>query len=402
VDFTTFAFFATIIYLFPAFLGYTMDPYNKLDLDGIPIPDDAYLIYFLVFFFITITAVITDRTLIYQTKKTVLLFENKYFPIVCLAFSYLGFFMSIFSNGSIYFAELDKVDILESLDAKKDRWLILMQHASTLVLGISILSKRKLLILLVIPIFLFDFVIVGHRSTLAFCILTLLMIKIADIHKIRILSILFSIRGFAFFLLIVTIGIFFIGIKDIIPFIKNGNVAEIFEHIAGNAGEWLEYAFVFSEPSVIQATLSAVIEKNIKNDIINPLDIVISFVPFSVDMGISRMGTYLNQEQTYPGLRWGTASNIWAYMYSSGGYTSIILFLIIYSYILFVGNKMFLLIRSNCQFILGWSMILFVFYFHRNDLFFQIDMQKRVIAFSIIFYFFSEILVIFSKIKFLK
>jgi hypothetical protein len=394
IDLFLFSFLSSVIYLFPAFLGYTMDPYDKADMNGIPIPDEAYVIYSLIFFVITITAIFYDINYGNDmvNKKRISIFENNKLLISCLLFSYFGCLMSIFKNGNIYFDDIDKVDLLARLDAKRDRWLMLMQHASILTLCISILRNKLLIVFLILPVFIFDFVFVGHRSTLAFAILTIIMVKSSSLGKLRIGKYILSLRGISIFFGVLFLGIFFLGIKDFLPFIKAGNIGEYLDYIGENTGAWLNFAFIFSEPSVIQATLTATINKNITNDFINPLDIVIGLVPFSVDMGIQRFGTYLSQEQTYPGLRWGTASNIWAFMWSSGRYYSLILYLLFFSSVLYLANRLYFFISGNFQIVLVWSMVIYLFYSNRNDLFYQLDMQKRIIGFSLIFNFLAYLL----------
>lgn len=78
-------------------------------------------------------------------------------------------------------------------------------------------------------------------------------------------------------------------------------------------------------------------------------------------------------------LEYGMANNIWAEMVSSGGWFLLGLFLMVFVSMLMVGSYW---IRSQDATLAAGTAVVFsywAFYIHRNDLLYQVNLEKRTI-----------------------
>ena len=140
-----------------------------------------------------------------------------------------------------------------------------------------------------------------------------------------------------------------------------------------------EAAITQSEPFIIQTNLNETIRQHVHTDHIALRSIIKSF-GFSfnkLDFQDDKL-KYLSQEMIYPKLNYGTGNNIWAFIFSSEGWLGLIIFVLIFFSMILIGN---LLLNNSNKILKAFIVVFFVcicFYSHRNGLFFQIEIQKRV------------------------
>lgn len=133
-----------------------------------------------------------------------------------------------------------------------------------------------------------------------------------------------------------------------------------------------------SEPFTTQLILNEIINKDFTIGVNHFSDIIYQFIPMSSSLGAETTSfNELFQPALFPQVETGMANNIWAEMWSSGGWGLLILFIIFYNITVFIGTKIFLNSRGNLKGIITLLMTYWTFYIHRNTLFYQINLMKR-------------------------
>ena len=140
-------------------------------------------------------------------------------------------------------------------------------------------------------------------------------------------------------------------------------------------------AIMMSEPFNTQAILNEVVAQDFRVGMGHLRDIFSQFVLFSPELGSAPLSfNDLFQPTLFPSdLDYGMANNIWAEMLSSGGWPLLGLFVAFFVVMLIPGSY---LIRSRDPIIAAGTALTFsywAFYIHRNDLLYQINLEKRTI-----------------------
>ena len=73
------------------------------------------------------------------------------------------------------------------------------------------------------------------------------------------------------------------------------------------------------------------------------------------------------------------ASNIWAEMISIGGWTLLLGFLIVFIAVIALGQRFLRLPNLGTRAAVALAMSYWVFYIHRNELSYQLNLEKRVL-----------------------
>jgi hypothetical protein len=179
-------------------------------------------------------------------------------------------------------------------------------------------------------------------------------------------------------ILISLVALFFFLYKAIAFSVKIGD----WDLVAKALGDLQTYELTItrSEPFVIQQVLNDVVKTNFQVPPENVLSAFGQLILFAPDLGLSSPSfNDLFQPTLFPSVEYGMAANIWAQMWSAGGWGLLILFLIIFNSVLAVGNAT---LRSPSTIIRAGFAPVFLywgFYIHRNDISYAINIEKRLI-----------------------
>ncbi len=305
-----------------------------------------------------------------QTKNTKLLIikpeiDIDLFSKVCALTCFL-LFVYIFTNTSGAIFNLGKTDMLKMLSYDYLIW----SNATILAVVSSFYTRRKLLITLSLSV-LFINVYIGFRSPAAITVIASAILYFS-IKR----TTFFSIKKRHFFLIFL-LCLFFFSYKGIYMSIKTNNY-DILSHRVSSA-EFFVDSFINSEPSLTTSILSNVLKDSFRIDIHHAKNILISLGFFGAfGVKIESFNSII-QPIYYAKINGGVGSNVWANIYSIFGYVGLYTFMIIYCFSLYVAGNMVHRLTGVYKIIVAVSFSYWAFYIHRNDLSYQLSLEKRVI-----------------------
>ena len=320
----------------------------------------------------------------YRAKKYLDL-GFKYHAFFSTVIALLSFLISFYQAGPVLFSGA-KADVLNSID----RFYILWSISALYGISTAIVFNKKIYIY--INLFLIILTIyVGFRSIAAIAAISFLVIFfVMEGKKVNLFF-----DHYRKVLIGLFFGFFFLIYKGLYIAVKFGNYDTVLERLSDK--EFYSEVFFNAEPFGIQRIFSDVIEYNFFIGLENLNRFILVFTLFSNDLGIdARSFNQYFQPALYGDVGYGMGSNVWAHMYSSGGWLLLIIFIILYGFSLrWLSKKVY---YSNIKYtplfiVLGsyWA-----FYIHRNDLFYQLGLEKRVL---IIFLIVSLSSIFYKKFK---
>ncbi|MFQ3248841.1 MAG: hypothetical protein ACI9O6_000645 [Glaciecola sp.] len=366
-DYYTIAFFGCFLYFMPGFFGMT-SYLNESGWVKTPIHELTYLLMIIVIFSILMFGWIADK--LFKTKvnfKRIFVIEYKvHYSLLFLALvSSLSLILLIIStNGMVFQAEKDSV--LESLN----RWHILFYSAATLGFPIAAFF-RKIKLSIVFFTLLVVNLYIGFRAPIVISVLALLVVFLSAKGPIRLIV------YYKWLLTFTCFGLLMFLYKYIAFGIKAGLWDLVFQSIT-NAETYVNM-ITMSEPFVVLNNLNIVIIKNYTTGFDHLMSAVYQLILFAPQLGAETVSFNDHfQNDLFPTVKYGLASNIWAQMLSSGGWLLCVFFVAFYNIALFLGR--YFLYRFNLLTICITSPIFvyFAFYIHRNDLGYAINISKRL------------------------
>ena len=387
-DFLSLSFFSSLVYFIPGFSGLIINPYDTDETTSIYPP--CYWVYDLVLGINLFTVLINDSFL--QDKSIILKGDFKpSLALGALMMGVLGLAGSLIQFPDLYLnrAEVSKGELQEILSHQADRWSVLWAMGASLLAMIAFKAGYRFYQILAVVLLGLDLFWGGNRSSSAFVVLALLVLSTQHEPK-RLVSYISHWRYLGKTLLLISLGAIFFISKLILPLLQ-ANRMDLFEEIYPSWQDVLFHAFVVSEPAAIQANLSETLRKGIEVDWYHPVDIVGQLIIGGDWLGMQSNSHYLSQKDLFPQLEYGLAYNIWGDIWASGGWITLIVFVFFYHIVLVLGN---LLIKRST----GYSLVIialffsiWAFYIHRNNLLFQLYLQKRVLIFAVVPWLFSLI-----------
>lgn len=364
-DFFTLANFSASIYFLPGVFGFVLNPYTSNIKIKVPIYPETYLVMTLVLFGILISGFLN------KTKKTNNIHEiqkkQTITPELSLLIGTLGIIISFITTGQNLLLA-DKGEMLNYMN----RYHLFWQIGASIGGVLAYVTKKRKILILSLVLLLID-VYIGFRSVFAILMLSILTIHFSKKEPIG----FYKYINIKMILLIIPFLLFVFVYKYLYIAIKLGEWQVVLEKITDINTYFL--AITNSEPFTTQAILNEVIGNNFQTDLSHFKGILYQFILFSPELGAkSTSFNDLFQPVLFPYQRFGLANNIWAEMLSSGGVGLLLIFILvfclilkIFSNLLFVGNPM----------IIGISALLgayWAFYIHRNDLLYQVNLEKNI------------------------
>lgn len=380
-DFVSAAFFGMLIYFMPGFVGLVFNPYFPNHFPIEPISWQAYSVWISAMLGTIITGMLysPERENNFEELRTSWAFDNALIIILLTSFV----FVIIYGGQDIYSPEKD--DVL----SVQGRWFILFSTITQVCFASFFIQKKYIYF---IPAFaaMSFLIFVGFRSYLA---ISSIAILIYFAHKKGIMS-FFRPKYLVTSLLLV---FFIFSYKSIYIAVKMGRLDLVSNIILGQ--DFIYNVLYKSEPFITQSILNEVLLRNYS---IDPMSILYSFVaiiPFlSSILGIENSDLSFGfQEQLFPNLDYGLASNIYANFYSTIGIFGIFIFIISYNFILVQMSKRMGGGNSYVRltiFLLGGFI---AFYINRNDLTNSISVINRIIYVIALTYIISKPFEIFGQ-----
>lgn len=376
VDLFTIAFGSCFLYFMPAFFGYVMDPNDYLV--KIPLLPKTYNTFSLVIVTICGFAFMSDQLIPKKTTKKRWSTDPSLILFIGSLICYAGVFMTIYRYGHLFFE--DKNVLLAAQSEDTDRWSLFWSYGEVFLITFAIIFKRKYFFILGMIALVVDVYYGGHRSRAAFIILIYIIYIFSKNEPLRLLPHLLKLKNILWTIGLLLLTAFFFIFKVSINLLKQGRSADLWNLIKSN-DDFLSNAFVFSEPSIVQSNLNEAFRRNLRTDPLNWIDILDVTLPITRFLNIKSEAIYFNQKIVFPSVEWGTANNPWAFYWSSGGDLLLYTYIFLFGFIIFIGNYLIQTTVGIIQVFWMFFFVVFVFFSHRNDLMFQLVMQKRVIIF---------------------
>ncbi len=380
-DFFALAFGSAMIYFLPGFSGLVLNPYDTDQ--TMPLYDLCYTVYCLVLVSNIAGAYCYDHYIeIYdwgrREKPT-----PSYYCLVAFAIALVGISMSLLKHGDWYWHrnEISKGDLQAMLNAEADRWSVCWEMGALLLAITAFIERKPWYSCMAWGLLGLDLWLGGNRSTAVFALIAMFCVRLGNTPR-QLGRYFFSRKYYGKIILTTLVALLFFVSKLLLPLLQAHRM-DLFEEIYPSWEDVLFHTFVTGEPAGIQANLSETLRQQISTDFYHPIDLAAQLSVGGDWLGMDSKSHYLDQRILFPDLSYGLAYNIWGDVWASSGWVGLCVFVVVYHGILGLGC---LLLRCTRGFGLGVTVLFFsiwAFYIHRNNLLFQLYLQKRIVLFAL-------------------
>ena len=255
---------------------------------------------------------------------------------------------------------------MESLN----RWHILFYAAATLGFALSFQLRRKLLLVLFFVFLAFDLYI-GFRSAFAIAILSILILMLHARGRQRL-----GAGDWKVVVAVLLFGMSMVAYKYIVAAAKLG----LWDLVLGTLTDPDQLLLVFtrSEPFVVQHTFNEVVTQRFVTSSDHITSSLYQFMLFTPELGAANVSFNSLFRPARCSQRLTTVWRpIWAQMWSAGGWPLLVVFAMLFNFAVAIGNAT---LRAQCPAIRAGLAPVFcywVFYIHRNDLGYALNIGKR-------------------------
>ena len=369
-DLFSLGFFSSCLYFLPGLFGFVQRPTEDLlPPKEAPLAAEAYAIYCLVLFAVLAGGVLLDRVAWRSASRLHLRIPGPGpVALVSLGLAYVGLFFVVSLGQKLL--EPDKAVLLQSLD----RWHAVLTTFATIAAVAGVAARRWAIVAASVPLFALD-LFLGTRTTTALAMMAAILVWLAPqpasraIPQHRRLALVAAAMAFVFF-----------GWQQLFPQLRVGNWSELVRRAA--TPSTYRTALVQSEPFTTQAILNEVLRKDYRVPAGHLLDVAALALPFYTEF-FDKPSSFNDffQHDLFPGIRRsGLANNFWAQAIAAGGYVLLLTYIGLYVAVLAVGS---LALRSSSPHVQAMAAIggaYFAFYVHRNDLLFELLLERRFLG----------------------
>lgn len=365
VDYFTLAFFSAAVYFLPGFLGAT-----SFHVEGIwsdtPIHPEAYGVMITVLFSIVLSALVADR---FAPRVPLRLrIPGEAVAVWFVAAAALAGLAGVALTAGRQLLDPDKVSVMKALG----RWDILFYSAAVVGFPVAVWKRQTLLascfmLLLLVELY------VGSRSPIAIAMLAALLLVLHDEGGPQRL-----VRRWRYVALVIPFGFVLFAYKQIAFAVKSGRWDLVVQQLTN--AESYAFFVTHSEPFATQQILNDVIAQRFHTGADHILSTLYQLIIFAPELGANAVAfnDYF-QPALFPEVDYGLAANIWAQMWSAGGWPLLIAFVVVFNLGLLLGNVSLRLSSPFLRAGLAPAFVYWAFYLHRNDLGYQINLEKRVL-----------------------
>lgn len=367
-DFFSVAYFSAQVYFLPGYVGYAMHPWIGDQSIAVPLVDEVYLVFLLVIAAIWVGAVCMD--VVFREGEEAgpaeIIPGGPRSCHTALMIAALGLVASFATAGTLLFSP-DKSIVLGAIG----RWYVLWVMGGAVAAVIAYQRRNPWVLGLALALVILDFFL-GFRATTAITIGTIVTLLLYKQGISRMIS-----RWRWGILGIAVLGMLFF-YKPLFPQVKTGDVQAVMSRTQDL--DFYRNAILYSEPFTTQAILNEIMINRFRVDPGHFFNVPLQFSLFSVDLGY-RIPSFndLFQPALFPAYDWGLANNIWAEMWASGGWELLILFVLIYVLVLAAGSWLLRFRNPEIRALIGLGMMYWAAFIHRNDLSFQLNLEKQVV-----------------------
>jgi len=327
----------------------------------------TYMVFILVFISLIIASIIYDLKKNREFNFSFLNKQSRYLGESALVLGLISLVMLYLTLGSSLF-NYNKSELLGDLN----RWIILF-HFFTPLAAIVFFIKGSYYLVLFCFILLFFDIFIGFRSPFALTLISILIIYLNNKGSIRIIK-------YWKVMILSLVGVLFLLITKVLSAsLKYGNYDVTMQYLS-DSSNLIFLAITQSEPFGTQLILNEVIVKNFETSITQFASLFVLLIPLISEFGF-KAESFNSQFQPslFSGVYYGMGSNIWAQMWSSGGWLMLLLFLVIFNSVLHIGSKLLLVSSPYLKAGIALFFSYWAFYIHRNDIAYQITLERRVI-----------------------
>ncbi len=367
-DFLSLGYVSALVYFLPGFAGFTRMPQTVFSAFREPVPliEETYWVFILVLGALAVTAVVTDRLPVREFPRFKIPAPHLALSIL-LALTLLGFGGTVLSAGRLLLAD-EKHMIVASVG----RWRILWVNGAALG-ALLAFSLRKWWILAGCMVLLLADLYVGFRNNLALTTISLFLLWLTAKGEQRL-----ALRNLRAGLAAAAAAVVFFAYKFLYVPIKQGNWSELTYRLT----DWgyISRGLSHSEPFVTQTILNEVLTRRFQVGLEGFGQVFFNLVPFAPAFGLKATPISARfREELFPGTPGGLGSNIWAEMWSRGGWPLLFLFAMAFALSLFLASE-----ALRCRDPLVLPMVAlngsyWAFYIHRNTLTYQVNLHKRLL-----------------------
>lgn len=377
VDLFTLAFVAACVYFLPGFFGAV--PYGGVRNTTVPLEHETYLVMAAVMAAITLGAWMFEPHRGQDAWRT----RDAVDPVasqVALIVAGIGLMMTLRSDEGDLFSA-DKVEVLSAVS----RWFYIFAVGASLAAVLAFLHRQWWTLLMATGLLLFS-VYIGFRSHFALTVIAVFLVYFNAQGRQRFIG-----RNQLAAVLALAAAVFFFSYKFVYRMVKLGEYDVVVERLIDP--QFHLQAIADSEPFATQMILNEVLRSRFETDASYIVEgLAAQSVLFSERFGLEAVAfNDLFQPELFPDVEWGMAGNIWAQMLAAGGWPLLFAFLALFVITLRVASRWLATagLCTRAMVALGGSY--WAFYIHRNDIGYQVILEKRVLLSWLIIVFGSEV-----------
>ena len=368
-DFFSVAFYSACVYFLPGFFGYansTSGTGQSWTVRHVSLVPETYLVFLLVLMAILLAAIAMD-SFAWDSSLNVGLPGSENAVWWATGLGIAGFLTSLITAGDALLLS-DKSEMMQSLGRPHLIW------ATAASLGFVLsLKQRRWWLLAVCGVLLLIDVYVGFRASLANATIAAFVLWLSEGGRQR-----FVLKNWKLAAAGAGLAAAFFLYKQIYINVKLGMWERLWDRFRGP--DLYVNSVANSEPFTIQAILNGVLKADFHTGIGHFRAALYELVPFYDPPIKERSFNALFQPALFPQTSGGMANNIWAEMWSSGGWPLLVSFVVVFVLLMAVGSY---LLRAWDPAIAAGAALLFsywAFYLHRNDLLFQTSLTKNLLV----------------------
>ena len=365
-DFLTIGYFSALIYFLPAFFGVVMSQYGPLDPVRPPMLTETYLVMLTVIVAILIGAILYDQ-IPHPVHRHVGLSGTASAGNWALLLSAIGGVMSVLTSGLDALLNIDKNVLMANINI----WLFIWEMGGELAV-VFFFCRRQWFRFGLALLIVFADVFIGFRVSFAFAFMACFTLWADAQGRQR-----FGLRNIRPILVATSAIAFLFLYKAVYVPVKAGMWWLVRDQLT--SFEAYSETIKISEPFVTQSILNQVLLSDFHVPFDHFRNVLYQFMFFAPSLGAKAMNfnDYF-QPQLFPYIvDMGLANNIWAEMWSTGGWTLLLLFVVFDVVVLCYLSRLLRIDNLELRGALALPAVAWAFYLHRNDLFVETNIIKR-------------------------
>ena len=279
--------------------------------------------------------------------------------------------MLLTTGEALFYA--DKLSMMDALN----RSHILFYTAVMIGTTLSFEYKNWIIFAFFCVLIIFD-LFIGFRTSLAIAAISIFTLLLSKQGKGRlIISSWKQVIAGVFF------GIFIFLYQQVAYAVKVGDL-DLLRSLLSDTDTYIAM-INNSEPFITQTTLNEVTVRNYSVGMGHLMGIFYQFTLFGPELGLEAESfNDLFQNDLFPDVTYGMANNIWAEMWSAGGWPLLVIFTVLFVIILKGFNILTDRLNVTQRAFVAVMASYWAFYIHRNDIGYAIVLEKRVLLVLIV------------------